>query len=89
MDKILEERENNGEQNETAIMMIVQVEIVVVLIIIMIAMDKMIITVVKAMTVVEITTRRQIGPFSIIFDKNINFLYILFFFNVIVYILIA
>ena len=88
MDKILEERENNEEQNETAIMMKVQVEIVVV-IIIMIAMDKMLIPVVKAMTVVEMTTRRQIGPLSIIFDKNINFLYNLFFFNVIVYILIA
>ena len=57
IDKTLEERENNEEQNETAIMMIVQVEIVVV-VIIMIAMDKMIIPVVKAMTVVEITTRR-------------------------------
>lgn len=77
MDKILEERENNGEQNETAIMMIVQVEIVVV--IIMIAMDKMIITVVKAMTVVEITTRRQIDPFQLFLTK-ISIFFIFYFF---------
>ena len=77
MDKILEERENNGEQNETPIMMIVQVEIVVV--IIMIAMDKMIITVVKAMTVVEITTRRQIDPFQLFLTK-ISIFFIFYFF---------
>jgi hypothetical protein len=81
MDKILEERENNEEQNETAIMMIVQLEIVVVIIIIMIAMDKMIIPVVKAMTVVEITTRRQIGPFQLFYTK-ISIFFIFYFFLV-------
>jgi len=87
---MLEERENNEEQNETAIMMIVQLEIVVVviIIIIIIAMDKMIIPVVKAMTVVEITTRRQIDPFQLFLTK-ISIFFIFYFFNVIVYILIA
>jgi hypothetical protein len=88
MDKILEERERTMKSKmKTAIMMIVQVEIVIV-VIIMIAMDKMIIPVVKAMTVVEITTRRQIGPFQLFFTKYQFSLYFIFF-NVIVYILIA